>query len=130
MTLTYSDFETATGIDVPATSDDRMPGHAEVTAIIADIVATTVGEFYELTEVEFSETTAKHKRLLWLLVKRRFLQYRRDKVGSVVSQQTPIGSITHGDTLGVSDQLDREINILANQINLFSSSMLTGGGYQ
>jgi len=51
MTLTYADFETATGIDVPAASTKQMPGHAEVTAIIADITAATVGEFEELTGI-------------------------------------------------------------------------------
>ena len=130
MPLTYADFEAATGVDVPAASDDRMPGHAEVSAIITDITMLSYGEFEELTGVTFSDTTARHRSLLWKLVRRRMLYYRRDKVGSTVSEQTAVGTITHGDTLGSSQQLNEDINILVNQINLFSSSMLVGGGYQ
>ena len=130
MTLTYSDFQTATGIAVPATADDHMPSQTSVTSMIADIVAATSGEFEEVTGVAFAETTASHKRLLWMLLRRRFIDYRRDKRGSTVSQQTPVGTITTGDSLGSSTQLNDSINLLANQINLFSSSMLVGGGYQ
>ena len=130
MTLTYADFETATGIDVPATSTDHMPGHTETTAIIVDITAATTGEFEELTGVAFSTTTARHKQLLWLLVRRRFIAYRRDRRGSTVTQQTPVGSLTSGDTLGSATQLAEQINMLVNQINIFSSTMLVGGGLQ
>jgi hypothetical protein len=130
MTLTYTDFQTATGLSVPTTADDHMPSQSAVTALIADIVVATSGEFEEVTGIAFSETTASHKRLLWLLVRRRFLAYRREKRGSTVTQQTPVGSLTSGDSLGASQQLNDEINILANQLNLFSSSMLVGGGYQ
>ena len=128
MTLTYVDFETATGISLPATADDRLPSTTSVTNMITDI---TTGEFEEITDVTFSETTASHKRLLWKLVQRRIMvQYRRLRTGSTVSRQTPAGSITYGDSLGSISQLNDEINILANQINLHSSSMITGGGYQ
>jgi hypothetical protein len=130
MPLTYTDFQTATGLSVPATADDHMPSQTSVTSMIADIVAATSGEFEEVTGVAFSESTASHKRLLWMLLRRRFIAYRRDKRGSTVSQQTPVGTITTGDSLGSATQLDTEINILVNQINLFSSSMLVGGGYQ
>lgn len=130
MTLTYTDFQSATGLTVSTAADDHMPGQTAVTALIADIVAVTSGEFEEVTGVAFSETTASHKRLLWMLVRRRFVYYRRDKRGSTVTQQTPVGSLTSGDTLGSLQQLNDEINILANQLNLFSSSMLVGGGYQ
>lgn len=114
MTLTYSNYQSATGEAIPSSSTDRLPGQTETTAIIADIVASG-GEFEAETGVTFSESSARHKTLLWKLVKRRFVGYRRDMQGTTVSEQTPVGTITKGDSVTSLDQLTAEINVLINR---------------
>jgi len=118
MSLSYSDFQTATGISIPATANKYFPSQTSITSIISNKITATTGEFYTLTDTAFSATTKHHLNLLWLLVKRELVYYRRNNLGSTVSQQTPSGNITFSESLGSLDQLEAQINTLVNKIKL------------
>ena len=118
MALTYADFTTATGITVPAIETTTIPSQASMTALINNLI-TAGGDFYDETLVEFDENNYRHRKILWLMVKRAVIEYRNNQEQNG-SQQTPVGTITTSSStdMFVSGIIEKQLNLAVNKLKL------------
>jgi hypothetical protein len=118
MALTYADFTSATGITVPVAETTTMLSQANMTALINELIEPG-GDFYDETLVEFDENNYRHRKILWLMVKRAIIEYRNNQAQNG-SQQTPVGTITSSSSTDglISGVIEKQLNLAVNKLKL------------